>query len=396
MKKILYILAGLLLAMMLAACPEDTGNNNNNGKEKPEPVPLPEPIKLNVKNQRVYMEVWCEPWPDPRIVIGYELAESRTKFFDRYVVLYGGRLVNNDCTVNPKDGDKYCKRTGLHLHLTDHIVDDIWSNPDIYREMNAAGIKLMMGLVPKNGGYVVGLSYEWPDGGDAGWAALEEQGMPQPYPYKQDAIDELQRQILEARDTYGFDGVGYDEEYGNDSAYKVGFGNVYVGMAQHGRNIFRFAYELQKKWPGVIQDVYEIRGGGTIPASMVLDGKTVKNTDVFGLSYDATYGGWKAGSSANMPRERYGPGSVDIGSGIQNRALPASGKNGIQNRMYDHLGGGYGVVMFYGLQSHRGMAINVPNYYGENNAPARPEYYLSQISRILFEQDTVYVGREDF
>jgi len=393
MKKIMCILAGLLLAMMLTACPEDTGGNKN-GKEEPEPdITLPEPVKKNVKDLRVYMEIWGEPEEDPRNAIGYELEESGVKFFDRYIVLYGGRLVNNDCTANPKDGDR-CRRQGLHLHLSDDVVDNIWANPDVYREMKKAGIKLLMGLVPKNGGYVIGLSYEWPGGGDAGWAALEEQGMPQPYPYHEDAVNELQRQIIEARDLYGFDGVGYDEEYGNDSAYSVGFGNVYVGLSQHGKNIFRFAYELQKKWPGVIQDVYEIRGGAAIPASMVLDGKTVKNTDVFGLSYNATYGGWSSSSSANMPREFYGPGSVDIASGIQNRALPASGVNGIQNRMHDHLGGNYGVIMFYCLRAHSSMAWRVPNYYGEENAPARPEYYLSQISRILFEQETVYRGKD--
>jgi hypothetical protein len=250
----------------------------------------------------------------------------------------------------------------------------------------------MMGLVPGGGGYVVGLSYEWPGGGDAGWANLKT--MPQPYPYKEDAINELHRQIIEARDMYGFDGVGYDDEYGNDTRYSEGFGNVYGNLSQHGKNIFRFAYELQKKWPDVIQDVYEIRGGGYIPASMVLDGKTVKNTDVFGLSYDTTYGGWKPNSSANMPRSHYGPGSVDIASGIQTRSLPASGRNGIQNRMNDHLQGNYGVVMFYGLQSHESCAKNVPNYYGEINAPARPEFYLSQISNILFKDDTVYNGKD--
>jgi len=392
MKKSLCVLAALWLAMMLIACPEDNGGNNNGNKPEPE-ITLPEPIKKNVKDQRVYMEIWGEQGQDPRNAIGYELEESGIKFFDRYIVLYGGRPIYNDCVAQPKNNER-CRRQGLHLHIHDKMIDNLWGNPDVYREMKSAGIKLMMGLVPQNGGYVIGLSYEWPGGGDAGWAALEEQGMPQPYPFKEDAVNELQRQILEARDMYGFDGVGYDEEYGNNSAYKVGFGNVYVGMSQHGKNIFRFAYELQKKWPGVVQDVYEIRGGSSIPATMELDGKIVKNTDVFGISYDATYGGWSANSSANMPRDRYGPGSIDLTSGIQNRALPASGANGIQNRIHDHLGGNYGAIMFYCLRAHSDCAWRVPNYYGEDNAPARPEFYLSQISRILFDQGTVYRGKD--
>jgi hypothetical protein len=389
MKKILCVLASLL-AMMLAACAENNGPVNP--EKSPPPIgPEDEPVKLNRKQQRVYMEIWGEQGQDPRNAIGYELKDSGVKFFDRYIVLYGGRPIYNDCSTQPKNNEK-CRLTGLHLHIHDKMIDHLWGNPDIYKEMKAAGIKLMMGLVPQTGGYVVGLSYEWPDGGDAGWAKLKS--MPDQYPFKEDAIEELQRQILAARDKYGFDGVGYDEEYGNNPAYSEGFGEVYVGMAQHGKNIFRFAYELQKKWPGVIQDIYEIRGGLYIPASMVLDGKTVKNTDVFGLSYDATYGGWKANSSANMPRSHYGPASVDLTSGIQNTALPASGQNGIQNRMNDHLLYNYGVVMFYCLRAHSDCAWRVPNYYGSANAPARPEYYLSQISNILFKQDTVYKGKD--
>jgi len=394
MKKILSVLASLLLAMMLAGCVPE----GNDYTDEPEPEPLPEPIKYNVNPnpRRVYMEIWGEPWEDPRNAIGYELADSGVKFFDRYIVLYGGRLVWNDCPTTPMEsGNKLdsCRRMGLHLHLSDDVTDIIWKNPNIYTEMKRAGIKYLMGLVPKDRGFAIGLSYEWPGGGDEAWEKIP--GMPQPYPFKEAAVEELQRQILEERNRYGFDGVGYDEEYANHSGYKGqgGLGDVYVNLSGHGRNIFRFAYELQKKWPDVVQDVYEIRGGGYLPKEMVLDGKTVKVTDVFDLSYDSTYGGWRSDSNWN-DREFYGPGSIDIASGLQARSLPESGQQGIQNSMWRHLDGNYGVVMFYCLRAHSTMRYLIPDYYGPENAPARPEFYLSQISKILFQEETVYNGKD--
>lgn len=136
--------------------------------------------------------------------------------------------------------------------------------------------------------------------------------------------------------------------------------------------------------------MYEIRCGAYIPSQLTIDGKTVRMTDVLGISHEPTHVAWKAKSSINMPSGRYGPVSIDICSGIQPTALPPYGRSGIDSIMQDYLAGNYGVNMFYCLRSHDEMARRLPRYYG-NQSP-NPEVYLSRMSEILFDEKVVYVG----
>jgi hypothetical protein len=405
MKRGLSFLVSLVFLMFLFACPTDSGNGGGGGGETPE---VPSTVKLNIKGQQVIHEIWGEPEVDPRNAIGYQLEESGTPFFDRYVILYGGRIVTNNCVENPLANGTNCTKEGLHLHYGDNVYNHIWSqHATVLKPLQDAGIKVLMGLVPEGGGACIGSMYEWPMEPVWSW---EGNNNGEPYPYGEAAVEALQDQIIAAINEFQLDGVGYDEEYGNHSSYsgQPGLGSVYPAYSgqynyqwkssysqndawkKGGENLFRFAYNLQKKKPGIIQDVYEIRYGAYIPSSLTIDGKTVKMTDVFDISYEPTYGAWKARSSINMPSGRYGPVSIDICSGIQPTALPPYGRNGIDAMMQDHLAGNYGVNMFYCLRSHGEMTTRLPRYYG-NQAP-NPEVYLSQMSERLFGEKVIYVG----
>jgi hypothetical protein len=408
-----WLLCSFLLALLavFAACPTDEGTDIDND-ENVEPPPTPiidgsKTIKQTAKGQRIIHEIWGEPEVDPRNCIGYELETSGTKFFDRYIVLYGGRIINNDCVGNPKAAN--CQRQGLHLHFDDNVYNEMWMKHDtIIKPIRDAGIAVLMGLVPKDGGACIGVTYEWPMEPVWPWA---ENNNGQRYPYNEAAVEILQQQIIQALNEFGLDGVGYDEEYGNSAAHsgQLGLGSVYPTYSGQGRyswtsaytesdawkkggaNIFRFAYNLAKKKPGILQDVYEIRYGAYIPQKLNIDGKDVKMTDVFGISYEPTYGGWQAKSSIGMPNARYGPVSIDVCSGIQPTALPPYGRNGIVNRMEDLLAGKYGVNMFYCLRSSDEMEQRLNKYYG--TAGADITAYLSQISETLFKERTVYNGQ---
>jgi hypothetical protein len=395
MKKIIVVFAAGFFLTALASCP---GSNPDPGEVITE---RPSTAKYRDDGLQVRMTMWGEPHGDPRNAIGYVLEESGTQFFDTYVVLYGGSIRQNDCLNNPKN--RNCRKTGLHLCFDDRAWDNLWSRPNVtVKPVTDAGIKVLMNLIP-GGGACVGAMYQWPM--EAVWPWKQNTGTD--YPYDEAAVEELQRQIIQACRDYGLDGVAYDEEYGNLSGVgEFGYGGMYpeysnqdsydwtgstkyASWALGGRNIFRFAYELQKKWPEIVQEVYEIRYGAYIPTSMALDGNTVKATDLFNLSYFTTYGSFRD-NSGFMPRDRYCPCPVDLCSGIQPTALPRCTEDGIEDTVYKHKRGNYGAFMFYGLSSHAGMNANFPNYYGTGKSD--PEYYLSKISTVLFGEKTVYKG----
>lgn len=402
----------VLSALIFSACPADSGTETATGGEPNQTADENAVRKENLKGRRVINEIWGEPQVDPRNAMGYELATSGKPFFDRYIVLYGGRIINNDCVNNPRGNAVNCSKTGLHLHFDDDVYDNLWlRHTEVLKPLQDKGIKVLMGLVPKDGGACIGAMYEWPMEPVWPWA---ENNNGEPYPYQEGAVNVLIGQIVEALNTFQIDGVGYDEEYGNSASHsgQPGLGSVYPAYSgqysytwtasytqnqawkKGGQNLFRFAYNLQKAKPGIIQDVYEIRYGANIPGQMVFeeDGKsvTVKNTDVFGISYEPTYGGWVANSAIGMPKEFYGPMSIDIASGIQPNALPPWGRNNLEARMRDHLNGNYGVNMFYCLRDHDTMARRYKSYYGTEGRKC--EEYLSVISRTLFGEETVYKG----
>jgi len=123
-------------------------------------------------------------------------------------------------------------------------------------------------------------------------------------------------------------------------------------------------------------------------------GRTIYRNDVIDRSYNSTYGGFGA-SGSGMPRHRYGPASLDLGFNPVNPKPPIGegGGSGIIPRMKEHLAGNYGVVMFYCMTS-RAYTINKhgDNYFGPNQA--RLESHLSNMTQILFNQNTVYIGQD--
>ncbi|MDR0567924.1 MAG: hypothetical protein LBG87_01785 [Spirochaetaceae bacterium] len=418
------VAAGIALVLCLSACPsgEESGGGGGGEEVTPPPTDPNKSKKLNVNGQQVVMEAWGEPEEDPRCLLGYELeggdgssVEGGTPFWDRYVILYGGRVSNKNCANEP---GTTCQKTGLHLHLFDAAVEHLYNDAETkLRPLQEKGIKVLMGLVPDTSGVAVGSLYNWPNEEYYPWA---ENNNGQPYPFGEAEARAFVQDVAAELKKYRLDGVGYDEEYANlAGGTGPGLPNVYPTTVEYnatsaqvenawkkgGENLFRFAYELQQAMPYAIsQDIYEIRFGTHVPETMPMykldpsnytegtteGDKTVAITDVFDYSFHSIYGQLKPTSANPMPRSRYGCISVSIAD-VETAPQPAMTPSGIDAAMETHLAGDYGMIMYYCFRSRFETTTRWPNMYG---AGKTVEEYYSRISEPLFGCATQYVGED--
>jgi hypothetical protein len=410
-------LGAAALALILAACVQDSGvDDNDDDEEIIPPVTSESTRKVNTRGKQIIHTLWCEgAWQDPRIAMGYKLEQSGKLWFDRYVMLYGGRIMNRDCVNNPLEDDTHCTHTGLHLHIHNRMYTILENYATYIKPLQDAGIKFLIGLVPSGGGVCHGTLYSWPMEDVWPWKANTGQD----YPFGEAATQQFIDQIKEAVIRYHLDGIGFDDEYGNLSGASgtKGPGAVYpseggyysstdlrnAAWKRGGENMLRFAYELTQQIPGIILECYEIRYGQYIPASMTYKGQTIRMKDVISISYEPNYGTWQPESGSgnarmHMPRAQFGPVSMDLGSGTATNALPPANRNGVVAAMTDHISGGYGVNMFFSMVS-RDAYSKQPQYtkfFG--NGHSYPEWYFTMIAQVLFGKDeqVIYEGRDYF
>jgi hypothetical protein len=412
LKKTWILILTVTLCIFFSGCPtdDDTGGSteteteveNETGKGK---TGVGEVVaKENINGQRVLNTLWGEQAVDPRSAMGYQL-EDGTPFFDRYVVLYGGRIVNNDCATNKLGSGEalICEKTGLHLHYDDNVLNHHVLQSETYLQpLRQKGIKVLMGIVPKTTGVCVGILGKWPMEDVYPWAENNDGAE---YPYGEAEMKRFAKEVVSELKRLNIVGVGYDEEYGNlKNATGKGLSAVYpahsgqtsyytdtaaqsAAWKRGGKNIFRFAYELRKEMPEIVQEVYEIQYGSHLPKEMEIEGKIIKVEDLFEASYGAFYGSWQS-SSSYMPKARFGPVAIDIGA-TEKGAAPANVNSGITAFMKQHLAGDYGVNMFYCLRSREEMKERFPTFFTNGWDPAN---YLTKMSNILYGYQTVYVG----
>jgi hypothetical protein len=392
------LLAVCMGAAFLGGCPQDEPAGNPDGTEEEWQIVYRDTTKLNTRGQRVVHTMWGEPEEDPRQVIGYQL-EDGTPFFDHYVMLYGFRLRDRDCT---KDTTSLCNKTGLHIHFMDNVQKYYVDQYDKYiKPVRDRGIKVIFSIVPNDDGVCIGSLYRWPNEASNPWYSIYGRA----YPYGETAVAGLIQQIKEFYELHPFDGIGYDEEYGNQKDGSIpGQGNIYGNGTIMGQNLLRFAWELETALglddPGKFtQEVYEIRTGTSIPESYTFTPAggaevTVAREDILDYFYESTYGGWSANpANTGVPRSKFGPASIAI-CDITGGPRPPVGRSGpgVLQRMDDHLKGNYGVVMYYCLRSRDEIRTRFVNHFGPDNQSI--DIYLSQISQTLHGQKTTYVGRD--
>jgi hypothetical protein len=423
----LLIAAACIGVALLVSCPQDEPAGIGDPAEEITLANHADTIKLNTKGQRVLHTLWQEPWPDPRVQIGYQLDdENGTPFFDHYVMLYGFRLSDRDCASNPDA--TYCNYTGLHIHIDTYANTGKYINnyEKYFKALHDRGMKILFSIVPHGNGVAVGTLYRWPDEGTRPWANIYNG---EAYPYNEAAVAVIIEQIKEIYRKCPFDGIAYDEEYANNGSGDNGRGNVYPtstdGKRRYGENALRFAWEVEqailplhkdangnpKEW---LTEVYEhgsiasaipesytfTPAGSTTPVTIYRDGIAENDPQgrpptppVIDYGYESTYGGWVASSGNGLPKSRYGPASIAV-SDISGGPRPPPGRSGpgVLQRMDDHLKGNYGVVMYYGLMGRKGIKNKFPDHFGPNNP--YPETYFSQIAKTLYGYNVVFIGKD--
>jgi len=382
-----------------------------------DPIPFPlanvsrDTLKLNKNGKPVINVMWGEPEEDPRIVMGYQLEDSGQLFFDRYVCLYGGRIVDWDCgvhgyTIFGSTNPTTCAKTGLHLHIDDNVKGVMEKHQTYYKPLQDKGIKVLMGIVPQNGGVAVGTLYNWPMEDVKPWGEIYPTAPMGPgYRFGPEAADKFAEEVIALVKEYQLDGVAYDEEYGNlKGATGYGRGNVVPNVQglyytenakiaaawkRGGENLLRFAHRLKQLNPAIIQESYEIKYGAHIPPEMTIDGETVKMLDIFDITYAVYYNQWAPKPNCEgVPNNRYGPAALDIASGQASGPRPSLAN--LRNFMNDHIAANYGVNMFYCLRSRAEMEATKQNFYGQGIT--QPDTYLSTVSSIIYGENVIYTG----
>jgi hypothetical protein len=368
----------------------------------------------NHDDRPVINTLWCEgEWQDPRITMGYQLEDCGKNFFDRYVMLYGGRIYNRNCATNPEEGVD-CRRVGLHLHHGQRCGKILREWQTYIKPIQDKGIKFIMSLVPAGGGIAHGGFYSWPMEDVAPWAELYP-ASPE-YPFGEEATQRFIDQIVEAAELYNLDGIAFDDEYANmgSESGKRGLGEVYPSAAYYdtseatnaawergGKNMLRFAYEVKKQVKEKLNrdfaiECYEIRYGAYMPYEMEYDGKRVRLHNVLDITYAPWYGGFTYPSGSglatnHMRNSQYGPLAIDIGSATAGTApKPASTESGIIANVQQVYDGEFGAIMYFSAVSRRSWREDYPaGYFGQTNDPCE---YFSKISRILWGENVIYTG----
>ncbi|GHV88849.1 hypothetical protein AGMMS50267_12090 [Spirochaetia bacterium] len=149
-----FVLVSVSLVLFMG-CPADDPDPGPNTTEVEEEVVLAkhdDTIKINIhptSPQRVVQTLWQEPWPDPRVQMGYQLDdENGTPFFDHYVMLYGFRLKITDCA---RDSTQlYCNKTGPHIHIDTYANTGkyITNYETHFKPLHERGMKVLFSIVP--------------------------------------------------------------------------------------------------------------------------------------------------------------------------------------------------------------------------------------------------------
>lgn len=255
----------------------------------------------------------------------YTLEDSGIPFFD-IAVIFAANI-------------RYDSETGeVYLKYNDNVAH-LLNNRDKYiKPLQDKGIKVILGLL-----------------GDHDFVGLGN--------LKGESLRNFAKQCKIAVDTYGLDGVDFDDEWSN---YPTTSTNAqwYPEWAASGTKMARLIIETRRLMPDKIITVFEYNNGRSIP-------NTVDNlvmTDIIDYSMYAMYGNSSSMRSSyiGMPREKFSPTAVNVTQGNGSTYMSSSTLAAVSNNIKNQ---GYSLIFFYDLRAadisaHLSYASNA--LYGEN------------------------------
>jgi hypothetical protein len=242
----------------------------------------------------------------------YLLQDSRKPFFD-YVVIFAANINYNEPT-----GEVYLKYNENVAHLL--------NNRDKYiKPLQDKGIKVILGLL-----------------GNHDFCGLAN--------LKGDALRSFAAQCKIAVDTYGLDGVDFDDEWSQYNALDPEPAIFYASKwaaewSPSGTKMARLIIETRRLMPDKIITVYEYGYGTSVGGTV--DG--VNMPSIIDYSMYAMYRTTATfySSSIGMPNAKYSPKACRLTNGVSDALTSTSTMTTIGNNIKNN---GYGLLFFYDLE----------------------------------------------
>jgi hypothetical protein len=374
---------------------------------------IPAGIK-NSKGVSVVHEVWMgvDTNNDPRNAIGYKLQTSGKQYFDNAVIFHFN-MYDKDCPSNPEMYN-HCPNSGLHLHYLDEIQWLLENYDEYIKPLKDAGMRVLMGLLPSGDGLCFGSLGSWPMEPVYSWSAHNGG---EPYPYDEAVAQRFAKEVADACELYGFDGIAMDDEYGNKGDAGGGRQAVYPsysGQAGYpwtasysetdawkagGENVFRFLryfkdYTTDASHPnGKWVSNYEYHYLANLPTELdvhdpatgPVGSQTLRHwtiDQVVDASFPASYGAQVLNSSIGVSNDHYGFLSLKM------YEPPSPAVTTVGSIFNKQLTNGFGIIMYFSLVNRAEYGRG--NFFGGNGS--MPEKYFSKIAQTFYQDDVIYDG----
>jgi hypothetical protein len=276
---------------------------------------------------------------NPLNIIAYTLKNSGKYFFDVCNLF--------SASVNYDDQQKR-----VVLAFNDNLKV-ILGNRDIYiKPLQERGIKVSLSILPNHMG--------------VGLANLPEA-----------TIVDFVQQIKDAVDTYGLDGVDFDDEW---AEYEKAPLPLPPNAATTRNDYANLIAEVRRVMPDKLITLYYVGATTQIRRNATIGGINIDASTMIDYSYYAQYGGWNIAYTSNLrtlTKLQWGPAPLSFSGSDASTFINASNAPVAYNTTYMNnlVNGGYGVNLMYNLGSLDYTML------------------LTKVSSILWEQETVLTGK---
>ena len=334
-------LIALAAIIALSACPPETEFEEETWDETAKFT------TYQSQDTRVIHTAWIVQNVDPRAATGYQTAEGLL-WFDHIAQSRGLLLSEKDCSALANFAA--CSLSGLHFCFELITHENVFARySETVEPLRRRGHKWLLNIAPDP--IAVGMLYA--RGGEA--------------------VEALIEQLVQIHRDYPFDGIAYSDGFDTSDGTDM-------PLHEGGENILRFAHEINAvlfgpnydKWSSehegissrprrrLIQELLEEGYSGAVPESFTypeehhaFPGLTIYREDVFDVSSDINYGGFRPNSrNPNFPRSKYSPFGIDLGeNNVKARPIESGDGGGLLMRLEDHLYFNTGVIRYYHLTS---------------------------------------------
>jgi hypothetical protein len=367
----------------------------------------------------VVHEVWMgiDTNTDPRCPIGYKLRGSQKQFFENVVIFHsdmnwdhlssdlyeaGYRNDKNTLGGQPPNECGFCPNTTPHHHEPPRVQWLLQHYDEYLKPIKDAGMRLLICPLPAGQGYSYGHIGAWPGsnaptGTGGGWSAV--MGDEGAVKWTEALVDWCLK--------WGFDGIALDDEYG-DAGTKVP--NRNTGYANYNAtayaNIVRWLKYFKVisaakgykdpitgkagMWVSAFNYRFTFPDSVTISATQAgyhsaITSGTFNTNTVVDIAYPSQYGPTYTSRPGGLAASQW----CHISVAFDAFSAVTTSPSAVKAMATTMLQTGYGCVMYFAL---RERSFYEGRDYFLNGNGSQPEYWLTQMSKVLYKDGVYYDG----